>query len=949
MQINDPRGSVWRKWDLHVHTPESFHNNFRFNDNEEKEKYEGIIWNKYVDELEKIENISVIGITDYFSVEGYKKILKYRQQNRLQNFDLILPNIEFRLDKFISSRRDETPKRLNYHVIFSNEIEVDKIEREFLEELHIKTPFGESRKLTRENIEEIGKILKEQHESFRDKSDYYVGCMNITVSLDEIVKILEEKKSIFSGKYLLVLAEERWSLIDWDGQDHLTRKSILVKSHAIFSANLRTRIWALGKEHETPQQFIEEFGSLKPCLHGSDAHSFEELRNPSSRRFCWIKADPTFEGLKQIIYEPEERVKVQESNPSEDYPKISCIDSIELESSKISEDLEFEDKFLPLNHDLIAIIGGRGSGKTALLDIIASFFGDSFEMIKENENSFYKRAFGDSQKEGGSTLKVRLKIKGEVAEFEKTLGLEDGKFKDGFRIEYIPQNYLDKVVADYGELTVRIKKLLFEKLPSKKEEEDKLKRELEDIKRKIRNINNEIVSLKGMIKAKGSLLKEKASVEGEFKRVLYEIRKHESQDNPVNIENITLEMTRLTRYINKLEKVKNTLEREIGVYELERTIQSLNNINEELNELSKRGEAVSLFPIDKLESFKIDLKEIYQINLAIISKRIKEERENLKQLIFELEKYKEKSSKLTELLNKKSKLETEIRRLQEKVEEIEKLENILEERKLQKKEQFKKFFSKIMELKNFYVSLIEKFMKEVEGDEVLKNISFKLFINDNRESYREEILSNVHRRKISPYYDKIEKTIEEIFGKINEFLSNEAKNSEELIETLSLLEDLLLREDFYKSATSEEKILNDIDIFELEFHIDLYLKGKPLKKLSIGERAVAMLKLYLAYDDVPLLIDQPEEGLDNSYISTELVETLRRAKKKRQIIIATHNANLVVNTDAEQIIVAEYRDGRISYTSGALENPEIREKIITILEGGKQAFENREKKLGIRA
>jgi len=295
-------------------------------------------------------------------------------------------------------------------------------------------------------------------------------------------------------------------------------------------------------------------------------------------------------------------------------------------------------------------------------------------------------------------------------------------------------------------------------------------------------------------------------------------------------------------------------------------------------------------------------------------------------------------------------VESEIRRLQREIEEIEKLEMILQKRINQKKEELKNYFLKIKKLESFYISLIEEFVKETKKDEILRNISFKPFIDVAKiELYREKVLSNIHKGKIRPYLDEIEKAMESIFKNIDGFLSsNKTEILDEVIKTLFLLEELLLKEDFYKNTTSEEKILNDVDIFELEFYINLYLKGKPLKKLSIGERAVAMLKLYLAYDDVPLLIDQPEEGLDNSYISTELVETLRKAKKKRQIIIATHNANLVVNTDAEQIIVAEYKDGKISYTSGALENSEIREKIITILEGGKEAFENRERKLGIR-
>jgi hypothetical protein len=93
-----------------------------------------------------------------------------------------------------------------------------------------------------------------------------------------------------------------------------------------------------------------------------------------------------------------------------------------------------------------------------------------------------------------------------------------------------------------------------------------------------------------------------------------------------------------------------------------------------------------------------------------------------------------------------------------------------------------------------------------------------------------------------------------------------------------------------------------------------------------------------------LIIDQPEENLDNKYIFKELVGAFRQAKGKRQVIIATNNANLVVNTDAEQIIIAEYEDNSITYKIGELEDRTIRDEITTILEGGRKAFEIREKK-----
>jgi len=96
-----------------------------------------------------------------------------------------------------------------------------------------------------------------------------------------------------------------------------------------------------------------------------------------------------------------------------------------------------------------------------------------------------------------------------------------------------------------------------------------------------------------------------------------------------------------------------------------------------------------------------------------------------------------------------------------------------------------------------------------------------------------------------------------------------------------------------------------------------------------------------------LIVDQPEESLDNKFIYDELVNAFREAKKKRQIIIATNNANLVVNTDAEQIVIAEFENSKIRYKLGTIEDLQLREDIMPILEGGKEAFRKREEKYGI--
>ena len=148
-------GSIFRKWDLHVHTPASFENQYRF-DTGESEQYGDEIWEKYISKLEEIKDICAICVTDYFSLDGYKITQEYRARGRLNNFTLLLPNIEFRLDKFVGKDN----RSINYHVIFSNELSAELIEKEFLEDVKFEITGGEKRRLDRKNITEFGKMIK---------------------------------------------------------------------------------------------------------------------------------------------------------------------------------------------------------------------------------------------------------------------------------------------------------------------------------------------------------------------------------------------------------------------------------------------------------------------------------------------------------------------------------------------------------------------------------------------------------------------------------------------------------------------------------------------------------------------------------------------------------------------------------------------------------------------
>jgi predicted ATP-dependent endonuclease of OLD family len=155
-------------------------------------------------------------------------------------------------------------------------------------------------------------------------------------------------------------------------------------------------------------------------------------------------------------------------------------------------------------------------------------------------------------------------------------------------------------------------------------------------------------------------------------------------------------------------------------------------------------------------------------------------------------------------------------------------------------------------------------------------------------------------------------------------------------------------------------------------HWDVESQGDDIHAMSTGKASFVLLKLIikLSKDNGPILIDQPEDNLDNRSISKELVKFLKEKKKERQIILVTHNPNIVVNADAENIIVANQKGQndtessskfQFDYINGALENTftnhknkdllksmGIREHIAEVVEGGKEAFKKREEKYGFK-
>ncbi|HHK5851494.1 TPA: TrlF family ATPase, partial [Serratia marcescens] len=259
--------------------------------------------------------------------------------------------------------------------------------------------------------------------------------------------------------------------------------------------------------------------------------------------------------------------------------------------------------------------------------------------------------------------------------------------------------------------------------------------------------------------------------------------------------------------------------------------------------------------------------------------------------------------------------------------------------------------------------------------------------NEEQNHIVKDILSDINiSGKVIFDNEKFYNGLEECINRGKFRASNEKSTKQKLIETFNVR----TYDDFFKLVNNEKVINSDggselISIedffwkseyfnqggrYELMHYLfspermkgylyvnaEFTYKGKTVDKLSVGQRGTFYVSLKLATDPFgsPFVFDQPEDDLDNSFIMKQLVPLFKKIKKYRQVIIVTHNANLVINSDSEQVIVANYDGSIISYEVGAIEDGDIklqdgiRHHICSILEGGHVAFSVREKKYGIQ-
>jgi ABC-type phosphate transport system ATPase subunit len=907
---NFSKGSEWRKWDLHVHSNAS----------------DGTVTPDDIVEEAVIKRIEVIALTDHHTVKNIDEIKKLGSEKGIK----IISGIEFRTEYGSSS----------VHMIglFPDFYASTKLDSKFLYE-QILCPLG----LSETGINSKGK----DGELFDDVSAFKKGMFLVQVDFKKAADLIHK----YGGLVSVHAGSKSNSVEEMKHQGSASKnvKELYDSLGTVKEELLRNYIdiCEIRKENDNGSFYLEKFGL--PSIIASDAHNKSEI----GTKYVWIKGDSTFEGLKQITYEPVDRVRIQNSNPNTKklyniIEKVKFIDQSGESKFSISE--------IGFNPDLNAIIGGKSSGKSLLLHSIAKAIGNKTDL--KNYGKILE----------GIDLEVYYSD-----DPDKKRTPEDNRM-----IEFLPQQYIERIVREKSENT---------KISDSPNNFDKFVEDLilqiEEIKKVYDDCDTTIIDAENKI---GSSIKKWIAVDRELSVAKNELKALGDKSA------ISREIDKTQKKIEELTKKAGLSENEIFIYT---SLVNSNNIcnsrinkfNQHLEEIKKIRDYIAELVFDGITNFlnfksddpyaqalfnmlenniKISLENEINNFCAILTDKEKK----IAHIISGLSKRIEKNSKELIPLLAKNKIQEEISLLEN---------NITGERTKIALISLKE--DEIIDLnkKRNGISFIEDYKKIMTSyNELSKKINDMIGTKWVEDGTNLSLIT-------SSIYDT-NKFIEALSAVINirTYLENQFPNCGFSASNYIFTDDHIMNiENLLKNAISDEGRFNNFKangdtegllqaILKNCFYIDFDIrKGHDsLQNMSEGKQGIIVLQLYLSLSkaDCPILIDQPEDNLDNRTVYIELNDYIKQCKQRRQIIIVSHNANLVVNTDAENVIVANQagEDGKdnkaykFEYVNGALENTfteldekgvlyqeGIKEHVCEILEGGTDAFKKREEKYNL--
>lgn len=966
---NSPWGSIWRRWDLHIHTVAS----------DGKGTCEEILAEA---DKKKIRCIAVTDHHTFGSVEEMKALgPKYNVS--------VITGVEFRTEY-----GDESVHMIG---LFPDEHNGVKLTAEYLHD-NVLSPLGVSRTA----IIEKG---RRSHPDADDETCFHEGMFKLQVNFKKAADIIH-----CLGGLVTVHAGNKGNSIEVMKHDGTGKRNTTIENSL---GDLKEELFEEGyidicdiTQPKDAVFYLKQFN--KPSITTSDAHKVEEI----GANFCWIKADTTFDGLKQVLIEPsrisyEEPEVLQRLNRNPDKFAMNLRIS-RIEGASMPE-VWFDKMSIPLNPGLVAIIGNKGSGKSAIADILAlcaDSTNDYLSFLTPNKfrmNKPYNRA---------KQIEANVRWGDKSISATKTLDMDSDETQPK-RVKYIPQNFLETICTTEEDerFEAELKDIIFQYLKP----EDRYGQEsLDDIIEYLTNENNKSCELiKDTIQHQNeTIIGLELMLDPNYKLTLQNQLKYK-QDQLSNAQsakpkevakpdlsgNEEAQKTKavIEALTTEIEKIKIEIQQKQEVLAIKKKgLQDVRSIKESFGRLNTQiSQSLDQFT-ETLSSFGLGIGDVFHVQYhpevldTLINKVIEEGKAVAKELNDEtngltkrlenknkeLEEAQKKLSepelKYQEFLKQKQAWEKQIEEItgapdkegsikyyQSKIEYVDHhLREDLVQLRTARSASVKQLMEKKAEVLTTYnmlfapvVDFIQKYSSELNDYPIEFDAAFSI------RKFPEHFFDYVGQQVSGSFYGKeagmlrLNETIESIdITDIDSIVSFPLTiNGDLLIDRRDLTKPVIKNvTDQIRKGHTQQELYNYL--YGMDYVVPFFqlkMSGKPLSSLSPGERGALLLLLYLFIDmdDKPLIIDQPEENLDNESVYRYLVSFIRQAKKKRQIIIVTHNPNLAVVCDADQVIrmnIDKQNKNTVTFDSGAIENPFINKQIVDVLEGTYPAFHNRD-------
>lgn len=992
------RGSTWHRWDLHVHSPASYEGDFG-------PPAEDATWEEYAEGLlSAIEEhqVRALSIQDYFTTKGYDELVDrgyYGPDDGVLRVGddevevLIIPGMEIRFNAFVG----EPAAALNAHIYIDPGYYSKESVRSFLNRLIcfregeqpisakpsqlIKYGHAKNRGTGVDQLLSLENLNQEQKYSALHRAEE-----EASVKIDNLREALRKHENhLGAGKapVLVAIAGTGHGAVqeyNWTGRQGPVRKEVTRLADMVLSSNVGDRKFYLGQHSDAPPSVLQEaIGGLKPCIWGSDAHDINTLLHPSAgdtKRYTWIKAEPTFEGFRQIQFEPGSRVVIQEEHPQQK-SQYRTIESIQLNSD------DYADCEVHFNHDLSVIIGGKSTGKSLLLYSVAATMDRESAANRHPDEDDTPEWYNQVLKRSDATVRW---------DDDQEFNFDDDEVT--YRpISYIPQSYINRLAEDPEELNNfvldvlterksfrRRREQLREKVADQKETVQSHVRSLEDLMERERELREELQGLG-----------DKQGIESEIDRLESQRddltdRSGLSDEERSNFERLKRKRKLFSDYCENQdisESAVDELEEKVSALR-EQIADSITNAKSLIDKLSDAFVPGATGSNDELAQAFSNWLSANEDGADEVLQAAEQVRDT----------YKERGDELDEQTER---LDDELEPLEGKLELREELERV--EKSLEKE---KDRLSRLQEIHETLDSLGEKCKATIT--EIAKAHAEMFTLREEGAEDLRDFLSSTASGSTdtgstapdTPRSDfesdhSLRVTVDPVTeggslaGRIKDMLDGRRSahdsfqaitgpntydytSFEEHVELIEGMLSTVVRADEMKGLGFREGYDADqvvasvtADWFDVQY--SLSYDDESVTAMSPGKRGMVLLQFLLERSDAeyPILLDQPEDNLDNRTIFDHVVKALRYRKSERQIIVVTHNPNLVVATDAEQVIVAkqstdhemEAGTDRFQYAAGSLESSRLSHELDTdiesvrdwaceILEGGPKAFRQRQ-------